>query len=92
MPDPDDLLDGCDVDMADPARVTEDGEETLALVLFADLPWTGRTVTRNGREYPEVDPDALEDRMAALEALAAATDPDPTWFGAHGGGYTEGGD
>lgn len=56
-PRPDDAeLDGCDVDMTDPAHVTEDGDQVLGLVLFADC-WD--------------DPDAVEQRRQDLIALDA---------------------
>lgn len=69
MPAADDYLDGCEVRMDDPDQVTEDGDETLALVLFADLPWTGEVEEKDGRSYPVVDPAALAARIAELQEL-----------------------
>lgn len=50
-------LDGCDVDMTDPEHLTGDGEDDLALILFADC-WD--------------DPDAVAQRRADLVELDAA--------------------
>lgn len=62
MPDTsgDDDLDACgpEIDFADPAHLTEDGEQTDALVLFADV-WD--------------DPAAVEQRRAELVEWDAAT-------------------
>lgn len=67
MPEPDDELDGCEIDMTDPAHVTADGEEVTALLLFADC-WD--------------DPAAVEQRVGELEELAAAgLVPPPTPVG-----------
>lgn len=49
--DPDDL-DGCDLDFTSPNEVTEDGEQTDALVMFADVDW--------------LDPEAVERRKQEL--------------------------
>lgn len=56
-------LDPCgdDVDFTDPAHVTEDGEQTDALVMFADV-WD--------------EPDAVEQRRAELVDWDAATRSD----------------
>jgi hypothetical protein len=64
MPDPaaprelPDHLDGCEIDFADPAYVTANGEQTDALVMFADC-WD--------------DPDELERRRAELVDWDTAT-------------------
>lgn len=62
MPDDDDSIDDLDpcgeIDFADPAHATEDGEQTDALVMFADC-WD--------------DPDAVEQRKAELAAWDEAT-------------------
>jgi hypothetical protein len=50
-------LDGCDVDATDPEYLTEDGDQTDALVMFADV-WD--------------DPAAVETRRAELIEWAAA--------------------
>lgn len=61
-------VDGCDVDMDDPAHVTADGEQVDALLMFADVDWT--------------DPAAVAARRRALLQLDAArhddTDDQPT--------------
>jgi hypothetical protein len=49
--DDDDFLDGCDVRMDEPDQVTEDGEQTDALLMFADV-WD--------------DPDAVDQRRIEL--------------------------
>lgn len=55
---PDDL-DPCDViDFTDPDHVTEDGDQQVAITLFADIDWT--------------DPAAVEARRAEWEALTDA--------------------
>ena len=51
-----DDLDGCDVDMADPEHITQDGDQVTALVLFADC-WD--------------DPEAVERRRAEWQELFA---------------------
>lgn len=57
-PEDDRHLDGCDVDMAVEDQITEDGEQTDALVMFADC-WD--------------DSDAVEVRRRELVAWDAAT-------------------
>jgi hypothetical protein len=52
-------LDGCDVDATTADRLTEDGEQTDALVMFADC-WD--------------DPAAVEARRAELVEWAAAVE------------------
>lgn len=54
MPDELDELEGCEIDMTDPAHITEDGEQTTALVLFGDC-WD--------------DPEAVEQRKAEWAEL-----------------------
>lgn len=73
MPDTpdDDLIDGCDVDMADPAYRSTD-EQVDALLMFGDLPWTGTAIGGDGREFPTCDPDAVAQRVADLQALSGA--------------------
>lgn len=56
MPDEPDDLDGCDLDFTEPDQVTEDGEQTAALVMFADVDWT--------------DPEAVERRKQELLDLS----------------------
>jgi hypothetical protein len=51
-------LDGCELDFADPAHVTDDGDQVDALVMFADC-WD--------------DPAAVERRRAELIEWSAAT-------------------
>jgi len=60
--DPDGQLDGCDVDMTVEDQLTEDGEQTDALVMFADV-WD--------------DPTAVEYRRRELTAWAAALHSPP---------------
>jgi hypothetical protein len=55
-------VDGCDVDMTDPAHLTDDGEQVDALLMFADVQWD--------------DPAAVEARRVELIELAAALHPD----------------
>jgi hypothetical protein len=58
---PDDDLDPCGtVDFTDPDHLTEDGEQTVALALFADVDWT--------------DPTAVGTRKAEWERLAEVSD------------------
>lgn len=58
MTQPDDAhLDGCDVDMTVEDQLTEDGEQTNALVMFADC-WD--------------DPKAVEQRRVELIEWSAA--------------------
>lgn len=95
-PDDDDLIEGCAVDMADPVYVSTD-EQVDALLMFGDLPWTGTTVDADGRTVPTCDPDAVAQRVADLQALAAVgadgiVTVDPAWFGAHGQGEATPGD
>jgi hypothetical protein len=52
-----DDLDGCDLDFTDPAQLTQDGEQTLALVMFADC-WDSD--------------EAVEERRVELIEWAAA--------------------
>lgn len=68
MPDPDDL-DGCEVDMSDPAHVSTD-DDVDALMCFGDLPWVGSHEGPDGRMYPTLDPDAVAQRVAELRELA----------------------
>jgi hypothetical protein len=63
--DPPDDLDGCGLDFADPEVVSTD-EDVDALLMFADLDWTGEV--ENGR--PVVDPVQLERRIHDLHVLA----------------------
>jgi len=53
MPD-DDHLDGCEVDMTDPAHVTQDGEQAEALVLFADCWDDPEEVERRAAQWREL--------------------------------------
>jgi hypothetical protein len=57
MPEDDAQLDGCDVDMTVEDQLTEDGEQTDALVMFADC-WD--------------DPEAVERRRQELNEWANA--------------------
>jgi hypothetical protein len=71
MSDPTDdaQLDGCDVDMTRPDQLTEDGEQTDALVMFADC-WD--------------DPAAVEQRRRDLIALdTPPADTEPTTGAPH---------
>jgi hypothetical protein len=54
-------LDGCSLDFTDPRHITGDGEQTLALVMFADC-WD--------------DPDAVERRRVELVEWHAAQSGD----------------
>lgn len=56
-PDEPDDLDGCEVDFTVEDQLTEDGDQTLALVLFADC-WD--------------DPDKVIERRAELTVWDAA--------------------
>lgn len=61
MPD-DAELDGCDVDMDVPDRLTGDGEDQVALELYADVDF--------------LDEAAVEHRRRQLVVLDAAAHPD----------------
>lgn len=61
-PPEDAILDGCDLDFVVEDQLTEDGEQTDALVLFADV-WDNSS--------------AIEDRRRELIEWAAATQVNP---------------
>lgn len=50
----DDELDGCGVDMTDPAHTTDNGEQVEALVLFADCWDDPEAVERRKAEWAEL--------------------------------------
>jgi hypothetical protein len=53
MPEDDAQLDGCDVDMDRPDKLTEDGEQTDALVMFADCWDDDQAIEERRRELTE---------------------------------------